>query len=491
LTYARLPEGLQIIPQRLFFCCEMLVDVNVPSSVIEIEEGAFACCARLASLDLPTGLISIGVNAFSSTPFKHFHFPATVEIIDSGVLRGCNELETVILPPELETVPDGIFHCCSKLKDVSIPKSVTWIGDYAFSHCGLTHVDLSRCNLTSMKTSAFAHCSELKRVLLPRTGLIRIEEETFSRCTSLTHFWIPPTVEHIERNAFDGCTSLLSVEVPETLGHMQFVGYWGYKGLINLNLLPLSIRQKCDSIYGYRFVDAVVLGEAVDPNKDFWRKLRGRFRSLPLHRACYFQSYHTLKDNIQNIRGIVDVDPDACNKVDLLEMSPFHILALSQEPRLFLFQELLTSESCCSGRVDILMGCRDVFGCTAFDYLCKNIHSPRTVDVTKSLLPCVLDSRVSFLGLERWRDEVFSGLDRTESTARDIVASCCQKLEEYERLEALSLLELSVWRMKLQSENAASNMDTRESCRVKCRSSIVLSNVMPFMDDTIARIALL
>ena len=104
-----------MIPKRLFMLCEMLVDVNASSLVIDIEDEAFWQFKRLASLELHTGLKSIGREAFRETALKHFHFPATVETIGSDVLDGCTELVSMILPFNLETNPDRAFSSCSKL----------------------------------------------------------------------------------------------------------------------------------------------------------------------------------------------------------------------------------------------------------------------------------------------------------------------------------------------------------------------------------------
>lgn len=482
LTHARLPGGLKIIPEGLFSCCISLMDVKVPFSVIEIADRAFSRCERLATIELPTGLKSIGMEALSRTALKHFRFPPTVETIGPGALSNCRELESVILPPKLDIVPKEAFKNCKKLKDVSIPKSVSSVGDSAFADCGLTHLDLSQCILTSVGRFAVARCAQLKSVLLPMTGLKRIEARTFDTCSSITHLWIPPTVEYIDNGAFADCISLLSIEVPERLKQVRFVGrcpsmgeLCGYKSLVNLCLPPSNTTEAFEDYY---FMDDMKLGVAVDGYRDLLRKLKVRFSSSPLHRACYFQSYHALQDNMERIQNIMKADPAACDQVDFVGMSPFHILALSQWPCLELFQELLSVPT-----VDI-MRCRDFFGCTPLDYLCKN-HSTRAVCVTKSLLLSISEPRISFLGLDRWRDEVKSGLETVQmansSSIGAEVASFFQKLAEYEWMEVLSLLEMAVWNMKLEDEKITCK-DSRESCRVNCGSGIVLTNVLPFLD---------
>eukprot|EP00526_Cylindrotheca_closterium_P007820 CAMPEP_0113642502 /NCGR_PEP_ID=MMETSP0017_2-20120614/22329_1 /TAXON_ID=2856 /ORGANISM="Cylindrotheca closterium" /LENGTH=664 /DNA_ID=CAMNT_0000553931 /DNA_START=358 /DNA_END=2352 /DNA_ORIENTATION=+ /assembly_acc=CAM_ASM_000147 len=488
LTHARLPQGMVTIPPNLFNECQSLVDVNVPSSVIEIGGSAFSYCTSLATMKLPVGLKTIGSEAFRETGFKNFHFPSTVETIGERAPSYCGKLESVILPPKLETISTETFKYCSKLKDISIPKSVACVGIAAFIRCGLTQLDLSRCNLTSIGRRAFAHCSQLKNVLLPRTSLKRIEEGTFEDCSSLTHLWIPPTVEYIDNRAFVECTSLLSVEVPETLKGVRFVGsseiddeVCGYNSLVNFYLPPSHVLEfdpdDEDDDSDDDFMEEIKLGEGADGYPDLVSKLKQRFHYLPLHRACYFHSYHTLRDYIDSIQKITKADPAACSKVDFLGMTPLHILALSQRPWLDLFQELLSVSSV------YIMRCRDIFGCTPLDYLCKN-HSAKAVCVTKSLLPSILEPRMSFLGLNLWRDEVMSCLERvqvagTTSLASE-VESACENLEVYEWMEGVSLLESAVWKMKVEEEKAT-RKDTRESCRVNCGGSIVLANVMEFM----------
>ncbi|KAL3935596.1 MAG: hypothetical protein SGBAC_008920 [Bacillariaceae sp.] len=159
-----------------------------------------------------------------------------------------------------------------------------------------------------------------------------------------------------------------------------------------------------EAIEDHQFMEEMKLGQAADGYEDPVCKLKVRFDVLPLHRACYFQSYHTLRDSIETMQSVINVDPDACSKVDFLD---------------------------------------------------------------------------------RWRDELIPGVERVQladSTSLGTeVASVCHKLAVYERMEALSLLEMAVWRMKVDEVKAALT-DSRESCRVHCGGSIMLMNVIPFMD---------
>ncbi|CAJ1929101.1 unnamed protein product [Cylindrotheca closterium] len=476
LTHVRLPQGLVIIPKCLFHGCKSLVDVQLPSSLIEIGGAAFKLCRLLATIELPIGLKIIGSGAFTITGFKTFHFPSTVETIGEGVLSDCKELESVTLPPKLVTIPNEIFKGCRKLKDVCLPKSVahvgnsafensaltnldfsqcnlTSIGDCAFESCRLTDLDLSQCNLTSIGRRAFAGCRRLKKILLPRTSLKTIEVGTFQECILLTHLWIPPTVECIKTGAFGKCSSLLSVELPESLNRVGFVGQYlsisGYNSLVNF-WLPTS--HELENARRHYFMENLKLGEASNGYEDLVSKLKQRFDCLPLHRACYFQSYHTLQDNIDSIQGIVKADPDACSKVDFAGMTPFHVLGLSQMPCPHMFQLLLSVVP----SVDVVIRSRDVFGYSPLDYLC-NKHSTTALNVAKSLLRSIFKPRVACIGLDRWREELQTDLEMIEAsdTASIVpnVASFRRNLAVHERMEVQSLLEIAVWRMKVKEQS--------------------------------------
>jgi hypothetical protein len=92
------------------------------------------------------------------------------------------------------------------------------------------------------------------------------------------------------------------------------------------------------------------------------------------------------------------------------------------------------------------------------------------------------------------------------SFRRREIGMLCFKLATYERLESISLLELALWKGKIDGWKAAddtdhhideqstrsskrlrldkSNSDSvdRESCRINSGADVVISNVLPFLD---------
>jgi hypothetical protein len=90
------------------------------------------------------------------------------------------------------------------------------------------------------------------------------------------------------------------------------------------------------------------------------------------------------------------------------------------------------------------------------------------------------------------------------SSRRSAIGMLCFALATYERLESVSLLELALWRVKIDSCKAAYDTDNerdgessfkrprldkghldgvdRQSCRINSGADVVISNVLLFLD---------
>ena len=101
LTTLKLPEKFRgrtvnRIGDYSLSLCSSLAEVDLPKSVVEIEECAFLKCTALKTIKLPDGIKTIGYYAFSS----------------------CSGLESISLPKNIRRIRSYAFFLCGKLENI-------------------------------------------------------------------------------------------------------------------------------------------------------------------------------------------------------------------------------------------------------------------------------------------------------------------------------------------------------------------------------------
>eukprot|EP00980_Cylindrotheca_fusiformis_P000700 scaffold167_cov110-Cylindrotheca_fusiformis.AAC.28 len=422
LISVELPEGLQVIETRLFLFCASLTKVNIPTSVIKIGEEAFSLCQNLASIDLPHGLVEIGVRSFEKCySIETLHIPSTVSSIGREAFGNCRHLKHIELPPTLKAIESDMFFECRSLEYIDIPSTVSII-----------------------------------------------EGGVFYSCSHLTHIRFPPSVKRIAPGAISQCLRLMSIEVPEGVlydidlsSHCNFLV--NFAGAVHIS-----------GIFHYSKFACVV-----DGYDDLVLRLKHRFDNCPLVKLCYYQSYHSSEDAMQQLRSLMEEDPlAATNQTDAFGMTPLHVLSLAQTPNLDMLLALMKE-----GNMDHMVQSTDAFGSTPMDYLCLN-SMPNATEVIRR----VLQTRFDYvLGLER------SGIPETMRQAVDDALEMVRekkkvekvyfKLQKYEqRMKSLSLVELRLWKTKIDEVSSKEHTVDRESCRINSGASVVIPHVLPFLD---------
>eukprot|EP00980_Cylindrotheca_fusiformis_P011611 scaffold2747_cov104-Cylindrotheca_fusiformis.AAC.1 len=440
LVSVELPEGLQVIEEGLFYGCESLRGIAIPSSLTKIGVDAFNECHGLASVELPNGLLELGMYSFYKCySLETLHVPATVSSIGTFAFSGCMGLKHIKLPPTLKRIESYMFYQCLELEYIDIPWTVSFIGEYAFYDC-----------------------------------------------SSLSHIRIPPDVEHIDFNTFLGCSSLISLEVPEGI----MIGIdedevdsdeeeEEHEGVIDLvNLAVPTLPEDDERLSGWLHSKLLELGSVVRNGVDVSRKLKHRFDHSPLNKLCYYQSYHSSEDIMLQLRSLMEDDPLAATcQVDEFGMTPLHVLSLSQTPNIDMLLTVLNG-----GHLDHVIRRRDSFGSTPMDYLCLN-QMPESAEVIRRVLQTRFDHMLS---LDRsWKSDVVEAVN--EALAVDpfsrmrVVIAVYLKLANYERKEVISVLELYLWKTKIDEVGSKEEMCDREGCRINSGASIVIPHVLPFL----------
>ena len=173
--------------------CDQLTKVTLPNTITEIGSYAFEYCTNLKEINLGdcTGLATIGDGAFD----------------------GCRGLTEINLGncTGLATIGDGAFQSCTSLESITLPEGLTTIGDGAFAASGLTWIDLSNTQVTTILHDTFAGCHDLANVKLPKdlatiegSGGIGSTYGAFEFCYGLTDITFYSVPDTIGTNAFAG-----------------------------------------------------------------------------------------------------------------------------------------------------------------------------------------------------------------------------------------------------------------------------------------------
>jgi len=114
-----------------------------------------------------------------------------------------------------------------------------------------------------------------------------------------------------------------------------------------------------------------------------------------------------------------------------------------------------------------------------------------------AVLQCSISTRLDKIGVKQWRDYITNYVTTSSYSNRrnwlhrlqnDLVRAEteCNKLKEY-----TTLLELALWRHKMDEHCQTSNRRTkkmkiensqlREQCRINCGADIVIENVFPYL----------
>ncbi len=255
-----------------------LTEVTVGESVSAIKGEAFKNCAQLTLVRLPDSLMSLGKGAFEGCPAITTAGPAgsgcSLELgwkekIPDDVFRGCDYLESVIIPEGVKAIGSGAFGGCGNMAVAVLPGSLRDIGSSAFSRCkALEHIKMPE-GLEAIEAAAFAGAG-LKEVTVPE-GVEVIAASTFSGCAALEKAVLPASLTSIEISAFSGCP--ITSAGPAGSGCGIIYGWSGAvpdKAFYNVAFLDRIVLPKdlrsigAEAFYGNKALETIELPEGLE-----------------------------------------------------------------------------------------------------------------------------------------------------------------------------------------------------------------------------------
>jgi hypothetical protein len=251
----------------------------LPSSVTTIGKAVFAGCTSLEFIDMSdtqitafdstTNTLINGVPQFTGVVegcknLKTVLLPETMEYIDKETFKDCSSLESIAIPQSVSYIGNLAFDGCTSLKtvqfaqdavltelghpeedcfifrnttaltSVTLPDSITEMGAYVFQNSGISNIVLSQ-NLTLIPESAFEGCANLVEVDIPVT-VEAIFDNAFKDCASLVEAPLKEGLESIGADAFGNCVNLVAANIPASVMHLGGNPFSNCSGLTSFEL---------------------------------------------------------------------------------------------------------------------------------------------------------------------------------------------------------------------------------------------------------------
>ncbi len=263
-----------------FSNCTALTKINIPDSVIYIEDGAFYGCT--AFTDISVAVNNPVYNSLDGVLFDKiqgeliqypvgktatiYTVPDNVKSIGYAAFHNAFALETIFIPDSVTSLGYSAFGNCTSLANITISKSITHIANSAFSNCkSLASITIPD-SVTSIGIYAFEDCTDLMNIKIPdnvtniewyafsNTGYYNTESNWENGVLYIGNYLIEANAEvlsgiqvytvkqgtkTIAENAFQHCTDLITVSLPESITH---IGNGAFKDCVSLQNITMPIE---------------------------------------------------------------------------------------------------------------------------------------------------------------------------------------------------------------------------------------------------------
>lgn len=146
LTSISIPEGVTSIGYGAFYHCDDLAEINIPSSVTEIEPSAFAQTKwmeeRKSDRTSPYTVVGDGILVAYGGMGSQVRIPDGVKQIGPEVFKENTRITNVYLPESVTVIGEEAFAGCSSLVGISGGDSVRDIKDRAFEGCPISTIKI-------------------------------------------------------------------------------------------------------------------------------------------------------------------------------------------------------------------------------------------------------------------------------------------------------------------------------------------------------------
>ena len=244
VRHIHLPNTIRILEPNALLRAHYLESINLPNSLVKIDEYAFHYCGSfnkgLKKLVLPKHLHTLGGGAFYGCKnleqltirgdfmweqewmnFNPFYYTEKLSVIknsnpnfivvdgmlmsdDRKILFRCvNDDKEIVVKDGVETIAQGAFCGRVKMEKVILPGSLKTICNDAFSGCHSIDNIVIPKGVSSIGVGSFEFCRNLKTMKLP-SSLKEIGPGAFEHSDKLQNFIYPEDMEEQFNKMMEG-----------------------------------------------------------------------------------------------------------------------------------------------------------------------------------------------------------------------------------------------------------------------------------------------
>lgn len=200
---------------------------------------------------------------WASIDFSKVVFGEGITAIGNYAFYSSIALEDITIPENIAAIGKGAFFNCKALKEITItsPK-IQKIEDSTFSGCTTLQAVNLPDSISEIGSQAFYKCNSLQSIKLP-SSLVSIGEAAFHSCYSLTQFKANEKLEKIGARAFYCCEVLETVELSENTLSIGNSAFDGCEDLTSIALPLGTLTVSTGAFSGCKKLSEVLLPEGL------------------------------------------------------------------------------------------------------------------------------------------------------------------------------------------------------------------------------------
>lgn len=170
-----LPSSLEKVNYMMVAGCKNLKSIDIPASVVEIEQSAFEDCRSIET-------ITFGGDPAIAAPGRLFASAATSQLkrIGNWAFYNAHQLQHLDIPEGVTEIGDGAFYGCTYLQDLVVPSSVQAIGDNCFALCAkMTKITVNSTTPPTIEAKTFFDVKRQIPVYVPDNCVDAYENDQY------------------------------------------------------------------------------------------------------------------------------------------------------------------------------------------------------------------------------------------------------------------------------------------------------------------------